>query len=194
MEVTKVRFKILVLGEVGVGKTLFEAYIGKTNSLSGNHRSGGDYSRYRSTTGASFSVLDMDVAIARVKLLFWVMSGHLGFDHVHRAILSNSKAAILLYDITNASSMNWLAEWPYQISEYCGEIPMVLAGNKVDIIENREISRDEGLTFQREHNLTSFREISMKSGEGVFEMLEYLRDMLFSIFNSLKKSKKKILI
>ena len=182
MEVTKVRFKIIVLGDVGVGKTLFEAYIGKINSPSFNHRSGGDYGRYRSTTGASFSVLDMSVKTFRIKLLFWVMSAHPGFDDVHKAFLSDSKAAILLYDITNASSINWLAEWSHKISEYCDEIPMVLAGNKVDLAENRAISREEGLTFLREHNLTEFMEISFKTGEGVNEMFEYLRDLLLKIY------------
>ena len=161
------RFKILVLGGPGVGKTTFEATYG----------SRGFYTDYRSTIGASFRVFNMDVDIARVKLLFWVISANESFRFITRSFLTNAVGAILLYDITNASSIARLPYWLDMLSEQYDELPMVLAGNKVDLADQRAISREEGLALQRERNLTSFTEISLKTGKGVNEVLKFLRDL-----------------
>ncbi|GAJ09310.1 unnamed protein product, partial [marine sediment metagenome] len=55
--------------------------------------------------------------------------------------LSGSKGAILLYDITNASSLRRVPEWCEMLEERCGKIPILLVGNKVDEEKQRAISK-----------------------------------------------------
>jgi Ras-related protein Rab-6A len=171
------RFEILVVGGPGVGKTALEIYLGSLNPSNRKFYNGSSRS-YRSTQGMAICTLDMDTKDYGVIFLFWVISDLIDFDYIRPYYLRDSKAAILLYDITNASSINRLVEWLPLVTARDDALPMVLAGNKVDIEENRVISREEGFAFQREHSITSFREISLKTGEGVAEMFEFLRDLL----------------
>jgi len=161
------RFKILVLGGPGVGKTTFESFYG----------SRGFKTDYRSTIGASFSVLDMDVSIAMVKLLFWIISDDESFRYIHNSFINNARGAILLYDITNALSMTRLPYWLDLLASKYDDLPVVLAGNKVDLGDQRAISREEGLSLQRAYNLSDFTEISLKTGVGVNKMFLSLRDL-----------------
>ena len=175
MDVIKFRFKILVLGTVGVGKTTLEAYIRKLNGRS--LPSNGSSKSMRFTTGASFNVLDIDTEDYKVKLLFWGISDNEINRFLHTSFIKNAVGAILLYDITNALSIARLPYWVDLLGSEYDELPIMLAGNKKDLTEQRVISRDAGLAFQKEHNLTSFTEISVKKGEGVDNVFTSLRDL-----------------
>lgn len=175
MDVIKFRFKILVLGAVGVGKTALEVYIRKLNGRS--LPSNGSSKSMRFTTGASFDVLDIDTEDFKVKLLFWVISDNEINRFLHASFIKNAVGAILLYDITNTSSIARLPYWVDLLGSEYDELPIMLAGNKEDLTEQRVISRDAGLTFQSKHNLTSFTEISLTTGEGVDNMFTSLRDL-----------------
>ena len=185
MDVIKFRFKILVLGAVGAGRTALEVYVRKLNPHNMDQLHNAESKSRRFATGASFSVLNMDTDDYKVKLLFWSISDNEINKFLHPSFIQAAKAAILLYDITNASSITRLPYWLDLLAEQYDALPMVLAGNKVDLAEQRAISREEGLAFQREHDLTSFREISLKTGEGVYEMFEYFRDLLLQKFKYL---------
>ena len=180
MDVKKFRFKILVLGAVGVGRTALEVYMRKLNPHNSDQLHNASSKSMRFSTGASFSVLNMDTDDYKVRLLFWSISGNEINMFLHPSFIKDAKAAILLYDITNESSIKRLPYWLDLLAEQYDALPMVLAGNKVDLAEQRAISREEGLAFQREHNLTSFMEISLKTGEGVDQIFVYLRDLLLT--------------
>ena len=182
MYVKKFKFRILVLGGHGVGKSALDDYLRIFKPTVSSRAFEWEKKSYIKNMGYSFSTLNMDVKDFKITLLFSVI-----FDYENSAVLHPSlinkfirtqKGAILLYDITNASSIHRLPYWLDLLSKEYDELPMVLAGNKVDLVEKRAISREEGLMFQREHGLTSFREISLKTGEGVYEMFEFLRDLL----------------
>ena len=177
MDVIKFRFKILVLGAVGVGRTALEVYVRKLNPHNSDQHYNAESKSRRFATGASFSVLDIDTGDYKVKLLFWVISDDESMRFLHPSFIQNAVGAILLYDITNASSITRLPYWVDLLATKYNELPVVLAGNKVDLAGQRAITKETGLAFQREHNLTSFMEISMKTGEGVDKVFASLRDL-----------------
>jgi len=177
MDAIKFRFKILVLGAVGVGRTALEVYVSKLNPHNSDELYNAESKSMRSATGASFSVLNMGTDDYQVKLLFWVISDSEGFRFLHPSFIQNAVGAILLYDITNASSITRLPYWLDLLANKYDELPVVLAGNKVDLAGQRAITKETGLAFQREYNLTSFLEISMKTGEGVDKVFASLRDL-----------------
>ncbi len=188
MYVKKFRFKILVLGGDGVGKNALDDYLRIFKPTVSSGFSEDMKKWYGKTNGVSFSVLNMDVKDYKIRLLFSVI-----FDDennkfffpsfIRNEVIKNAVGAILLYDITNASSITRLPYWLDLLAKQYDALPMVLAGNKVDLAEKRAIPSEQGLAFQREHNLTSFREISMKTGEGVYEMFEFLRDLLLKKYS-----------
>ena len=177
MDVLKFKFKILVLGAVGVGRTAFEVYVRNLNPHNSDELYNAESKSRRSATGASLSGLNVDTDDYKVKLLFWSISDHESMRFLHPSFIKSAVGAILLYDITDASSITRLPYWlDLLASEYDG-LPMVLAGNKVDLAEQRAISRDAGSVLQSEYNLTSFTEISLKTGEGVDKVFTSLRDL-----------------
>ena len=180
MDVIKFRFKILVLGAVGVGRTALEVYVRKLNPHNSDELHNASSKSMRFSNGASFSALNIDTDDYKVKLLFWSISDNESSRFLHPSFIQNAVGAILLYDITNASSITRIPYWLDLLANKYDVLPMVLAGNKVDLAEQRAISREEGLAFQREHNLTSFMEISLKTGEGVDQIFVYLRDLLLT--------------
>ena len=173
----KFRFKVLVLGAVGVGRTALEVYVRKLNPHNSDELQNAESKSRRFSIGASFSALDMDTDDYKIKLLFWSISDDEINRFIHSSFIKEARGAILLYDITNSLSITRLPYWLDLLGGEYDELPMVLAGNKVDLPEQRVISRETGLAFQKEHNLTDFMEVSLKTGEGVDKVFRSLRDL-----------------
>lgn len=62
-------------------------------------------------------------------------------------------AYILLFDLTNLTSFTKLGEWLEKMEEYYGPRPMVILGNKSDIVDERVVERDEIIQFIEEVHL-----------------------------------------
>ena len=78
---------------------------------------------------------------------------------------------ILMYDISNAKSLDWLSEWCQLIKNNLDyDPPILLVGNKLDLEENREVSKEEVAKFKEKHDISSSMEISLKTGENVEKM------------------------
>ena len=105
--------------------------------------------------------------------------------------LRNAKIAILFYDITNNKTFERAKELqktqdPFKIKDYF----YILIGNKIDLLENRQVSYEEGKQFAQELKAPFF-EVSSLTGEGVFESFELIyREYLQYYLN--KEDKKKL--
>ncbi|MFX1432115.1 MAG: GTP-binding protein [Promethearchaeota archaeon] len=93
-------------------------------------------------------------------------------------ICQGSHGAIIMYDITNSNSLKPVLEWIQVIRENAGEIPILLIGNKLDLEQYREISREEGAKFTENYNLSAFREISTETGENIREAFSILTECI----------------
>ncbi|MFX1501320.1 MAG: GTP-binding protein [Promethearchaeota archaeon] len=89
-----------------------------------------------------------------------------------------SNGAIIMYDITSSNSLKPVPEWIQVIRENAGDIPILLIGNKLDLEQQREISREEGAKFAENYNLSAFREISTKTGENIREAFSKLTECI----------------
>ena len=134
----------------------------------------------RSTVGVSIRWIIVEIREIRIKLLIWVLGYQESFRRFRKMYVRGSSGAILLYDITNASSLNRIPEWREMIAEFCGEIPIVLIGNKVDLEEQRAISKERGIEVQKTNNLSSFMEISAETGENVEKMFELVGELILN--------------
>lgn len=61
-------------------------------------------------------------------------------------------------------------------------IPIILVGNKVDLIEDRKVTYEEGLKLAESMNI-SFIEVSALSGEGVHSMFDQMARLLIDQLN-----------
>ena len=85
-----------------------------------------------------------------------------------------------MYDITNYDSLNKIPEWVKCIRENRGDIPILLVGNKVDLNENRVVSKEQARIIKENNYLSSFMEISLKTGENVEDMFKKIISLIIS--------------
>ena len=156
-------FKILTLGESGVGKTcILRRFV--ENKFSKNHLA---------TIGIDFKTKTISIKGYEVKLKIWDTAGQERFRNITNQYYKGADGIILVYDLTNKESMLKIKDWMEQIQQNTtsSEIALVLVANKVDL--NRVITNDESLSLSQQLKIKSF-ETSALSGDGIDDIFQYL--------------------
>ena len=82
----------------------------------------------------------------------------------------NANCAVVVYDITQAASLekarNWIRELQRQADP---SIVIALCGNKADLAARRQVSQEEAQKYADEESLM-WTETSAKTGEGVADI------------------------
>ena len=159
----KYTFKILTLGESGVGKTcILRRFV--ENKFSKNHLA---------TIGIDFKTKTISIKGYEVKLKIWDTAGQERFRNITNQYYKGADGIILVYDLTNKESMLKIKDWMEQIQQNTtsSEIALVLVANKVDL--NRVITNDESLSLSQQLKIKSF-ETSALSGDGIDDIFQYL--------------------
>jgi len=84
------------------------------------------------------------------------------------AYYRNTAVTLLLYDVTRKETFDNLTRWLSDIREACNNAHMIIfiVGNKIDLTEERQVSRQEGQRFATQHKLF-FSETSAKANATV---------------------------
>ena len=102
-------------------------------------------------------------------------AGQERFDSLNLTYYKKADAVLLVYDISQKSSFEKIKKYYVeQIKENCNEdIPVLLLGNKIDKIDERQVSYEEGIDLALKENY-EFKESSClknKNVAGAFEDL-----------------------
>ncbi|XP_017052109.1 ras-related protein RIC1 [Drosophila ficusphila] len=153
----KFLFKILVLGDSGVGKTcLLMRFV--DDRFTG---------KYVCTVGIDFKVRLVEVAGQKVKLQIWDTAGEERFRSVMPSYFRGANGVLLVYDTTSAASFQHIEHWLEEMRRCCPHrINVLLVGNKCDDLERRQVSQEQA-TIYADHRALAFREVSAKSGVNV---------------------------
>ena len=92
---------------------------------------------------------------------------------INKALFQRVQGIILMYDISDVKTFNHLEKWMELIRELASGIPLILVGNKIDLINDRLISKEKGEQFANDNNITFF-ESSGKSGINIEESFIFL--------------------
>merc|ERR1711916_108951 len=139
-------FKVLVLGEAGVGKTaLIRRYVENTFSF-----------RYKYTIGVDFAlkVVELD-SKTTVRLQLWDIAGQERFGVMTRVYYKESAACVIVFDITERRTFEAVAKWKQDLDAKVhlanGEpVPCILLANKCDVEGDRPVSNEEIEDFVKE--------------------------------------------
>jgi len=176
------KFKITVVGDPAVGKT----------TLIRKYTTGGFQKDYIATLGAQFSNYEERIEGKQVKLFIWDIAGQKTFEMMRQKFYKGSSAAIIVFSHApeELESFNHIEKWFTELKKYCGDIPIALFGNKVDLInENELISNEEKVNsdfnvgkFVNEHDIIEYFKTSALTGQGVIESFQKLvRELYFNV-------------
>lgn len=164
----------MMLGDAAVGKT----------SLTIRFISGFFLEDLKLTIGVDFYSKTTSFKAKKVKLQIWDFGGEERFRFLLHQYCKGANAAFFLYDITNRLSLDHLPDWTQIIREHAGDVPIMLVGSKADLEQFRVVSREEGILAAKKYNLSSFVELSSKTGQNVEEAFDLITQTLFERYMS----------
>ena len=143
-----------------------DAAVGKSNLLL--RFAQGDFkTEYQLTIGVEFGAKNVDISNKKFRLQIWDTAGQENYRSITRAYYKNSVCAILVYDISNKESFEHISNWVEDcIAQSPKTVFMVLVGNKSDLIDDRQVTFEEGKEMAKKNNMMFF-ETSAKTGENV---------------------------
>ena len=160
--------KIIVVGNSKVGKTKIIYRIVNNEFID----------ERKETVGTDFLNYNVEYNDKILKLLIMDTAGSEQFKSITRGYYKNCSFALIVYDITNQESFNSIKEWIEDCQNYANKnIHMVLVGNKIDLNEERKISKEEGKELAKEY-VMDFYETSAKTGENIEDIFFGLCELI----------------
>ncbi|KAL1449260.1 hypothetical protein WDU94_000470 [Cyamophila willieti] len=174
-------FKYIIIGDTGVGKScLLLQFTDK---------------RFQPvhdlTIGVEFGARMITIDGKQIKLQIWDTAGQEAFRSITRSYYRGAAGALLVYDITRRETFNHLTTWLEDARQHSNSnMVIMLIGNKSDLDARREVKKEEGEVFAREHGLV-FMETSAKLATNVEdafintakEIYEKIQEGVFDITN-----------
>ena len=130
---------------------------------------------YKSTIGTSImkKECDFEGLESKVRFVIWDLAGQAQFQRVRQTYVSNAEAGILVYDVTRKETFTNIEKWFKEITSASKDISLILVGNKIDLVEDRKVTAEEGEEIAKKLNLSYF-ETSAKTGENVNDAFKML--------------------
>ncbi len=176
-------FKTIVVGDEGVGKTSITLRFTK------------DFfdPEYKTTIGVSYAVKKIVIENAKIMVSIWDTGGQEIFDYIRPRYYDGALGALAVFDVTQKKSFENLDRWVNDVSKQCGEIPIIVVGNKIDLIDERVVNFKEAEEYTTHKNVIYY-ETSAKTGENVVDVVyelskKILEDIIYEMHPS-KKPKK----
>lgn len=168
-------FKIMLVGDSGVGKTsLVTRFIDGDISENISSMTGGIEFKH-----VIFDVIDhtCDVKYA-VKLQLWDSAGQPRFRMLAKTHFKNKHAFLLFYDVTQRTTFDNVTMWMSEIKDVVDEPLVYLVANKCDCDgDKRLVTYDEGVQLAASLKVSYF-EASAISGHGVAVLFKEMAKML----------------
>ncbi|CAF0809234.1 unnamed protein product [Brachionus calyciflorus] len=150
-------FKILLIGDSGVGKTCI---LCRFSDDSFN-------SSFISTIGIDFKMKTIELNGKKIKLQIWDTAGQERFYTITSTYYRGAMGIMLVYDVTDTKSFDSIGKWLRNIEENANEdVVKMIIGNKCDMEEKRAVETSRGQEVAKHHNIP-FIETSAKTNVNV---------------------------
>ena len=168
--------KIVLLGDGAVGKTsLKRRFIYKTfDPLE------------QMTIGADFARITLELKDFQIVLQIWDIAGQARYKEIASSYYSGAKGAMIAFDVTRESTFQSIPKWISVLVDNAGKIPFMLVGNKIDLVDQRVVSRERGEEYAKQLSKwlgwdVPYIETSAKTGENVEESFLILANNVLDV-------------
>ena len=151
VSVNAIRYKIIFVGDAGVGKTTI------INRINDNEFQ----SAYDATIGVDFWPKKINFRGNEITLQIWDTAGQERYRGLIPSYVRNSSIVFIVFDITNRKTFESIPKWIELIKSIEKNNILVLIGNKEDLKEKREVEKKEGEDLAKENEMSYF-ELSAK--------------------------------
>ncbi len=155
-------FKTIIIGDESVGKT--------TTTIQFAHYK--FESEYKPTIGCSIVKNEYWIRDSLVTFQIWDIAGQEFWKNMRPIYYSGAQGCLILYDVTQASSFYNVEKWIGELNSFIPKsIPCILCANKIDLEDQRKVSREMGEKLAEELKI-DYMEISAKTSVNI-EMVFY---------------------
>jgi len=149
--------KIITAGDGGVGKTtLLYRYV-----------EGKFLTDLKATLGVDFYWKKFKSKNKQIDLQLWDLGGQQVFRHILKNYTSGANGALLLFDLTNRSSLEKIDEWVDICREKNPKLPIIFLGTKLDLTDLIVIEDKDAKFFKEKYGFLEYIKVSSKLDENV---------------------------
>ena len=179
-----VLFKILLIGDSGVGKTsLIMRY---TKNLFNED--------YLNSIGVDFKSKDLYIEEKKIKLQIWDTAGQERFRTITSSYYRGAHAIAVVFDLTKRQSYDHVKRWMEDINKYAKEnVLKFLIGNKADLKNEIQVSYEEARALASQMKTTYFS-VSAKKNENINEFFETATKLFLIKFDLYEDDNQKVVL
>ena len=137
-------FKIVLIGDSGVGKTnLLGRYLKKEYK-----------EETKATVGVEFGEKKYELNGLKIKAQIWDTAGQERYKAITSMYYKGAKGALIVFDLSSKNTFQNVEKWYNEIKKTSDpNINLILIGNKSDLKDKRQISTEEGENKAKEMNV-----------------------------------------
>lgn len=165
-------FKVVICGNGSVGKTSLVLQFTEHKFTE----------NYIMSIGANFAIhlINKPDENLAIRLQLWDLAGQKHFTFVRPSFYSGAFAIVYVFDLTRRESFEAISDWKKEAERHTGDVPRLLIGNKVDLVEQRVVSRQEGEKLAEEIG-AQYYETSAKDAINIDKAFYELNEILMDI-------------
>jgi len=165
--------KVVILGDVGTGKTsLVKRFVHQCFS-----------NNYKATIGVDFEVERFDILDMPFNLQIWDTAGQERFRCIAASYYRGAHAVVLVCDFTNISTLSHATQWleDAKTSNRGGDLVVLLVCNKRDAVDEALFDMVESRACQLAGTIgAEYWPVSAKTGHGVTDLFRRLAALTFT--------------
>ena len=157
-----VLFKILLIGDSGVGKT--SVILRYTKNVF--------HEEFLNSIGVDFKSKDLNIDGRKVKLQIWDTAGQERFRTITTSYYRGAHAIVIVFDLTKRETYEHVQKWMNDINRFAKEnVLKLIIGNKSDLTNEIKVSYEEVRALASQMKATYFS-VSAKKNENINEFFE----------------------
>ncbi|KAI1895476.1 hypothetical protein AGOR_G00106660 [Albula goreensis] len=142
-----VLFRLLLLGDSGVGKTCLLCRF-TDNEFHSSHIS---------TIGVDFKMKTLEIDGIKVRIQIWDTAGQERYQTITKQYYRRAQGIFLVYDITSERSFQHIMKWASDVDEYApNKVQKILIGNKSDEEQKRQVPKMQGDKLAKTYGMDFF--------------------------------------